>query len=63
MVVNAHFQSDNSKTVELEKYFKFKQSLFLRAKRVFYFDLVKKVPGLKGLKRVLNESMLRRRGE
>ena len=37
---------DEEKAVELDKFFKFKKTLLLRAEHAFYFELVKRVPEL-----------------
>eukprot|EP00624_Nannochloropsis_granulata_P007338 evm.model.NODE_7270_length_8887_cov_28.349049.2 len=57
MVIDDRIHGDNAKAARLENPFKFQQSLFLRAEHAFYFELVKKVPALTGLKRVWSESV------
>ena len=59
MVIDARLKGDEAKATELQKYFNFKQSLFLRAEHVFYFELVKVVPRLKDLRRALDESVFK----
>jgi hypothetical protein len=69
MVINARIESNKAEVseaarleaeaVRLEKVvFKFKRTLFLRAEHVQYYELVKKVPRLTTLKRVLDETVL-----
>ena len=69
MVINARIESNKAEGLEavrleaeavrLEKVvFKFKRTLFLRAEHVQYYELVKKVPKLTTLKRVLDETVL-----
>jgi hypothetical protein len=69
MVINARVEANKSEGLEanrLEAYavwlekvvFKFKRTLFLRAEHVQYYELVKKVPELTLLKRVLDETVL-----
>ena len=69
MVINARIEANKAEGVEatrLDAYavwletvvFKFKRTLFLRAEHVQYYELVKKVPRLTLLKRVLDETVL-----
>ena len=57
MVIDARLQVDEAKAIELERVFNFKRSLFIRAKHVFFFELVKEVPRLKDLRRALDDSI------
>jgi len=69
MVINARIEANLAEGLEairLDAYavrletvvFKFKRALFLRAEHVQYYELVKKVPKLTTLKRVLDETVL-----
>lgn len=57
MVIKARIEGDEQEAQRLKDYFKFKKSLLLRAEHVFYFELVKKVPRLTTLFRVLDHSV------
>ena len=58
MVIEERAAGNKAEAVRLERIFKFRQPLFLRAEQVQYYELVKKVPRLTALKRVLDETVL-----
>ena len=58
MVTEERINDKEQEAVRLEKYFGFKRPLLLRAEHVQYYALVKRVPRLTTLKRVLDETVL-----
>lgn len=58
MVIQAMTAGDKDLADHLKKQFGFKGDLVLRAEHVFYHELVKLVPQLTSLRRVLDESVL-----
>ena len=58
MVVQALAAGDHQLADQLKCHFGFKKDLILRAEHVFYHELVKLVPELASLRRVLDESVL-----
>jgi hypothetical protein len=58
MVIEALMNNDQQRSNMLKKHFGFKKDLVLRAEHVFYHELVKRVPQLSSLRRVLDETVL-----
>ena len=58
MIIEAQMNGDNDLADKLKRHFRFKQDLTLRAEHVFYYELVKLVPALTSLRRVLDQPVL-----
>ena len=58
MVIEARTNGDDILADKLKKYFGFKKDLVIRAEHVFYHELVKRVPELANMRRVLDETIL-----
>ena len=60
MIYRHIVEGDGRRADDLKRYFGFKRDLVLRAEHAFYYELVKLVPELTQLRRVLDESVLSR---
>ena len=58
MVIKSRVAGNEQEAVRLEGIFRFRQPLFLRAEQAQYYELVKKVPRLQTLRRVLDETVM-----
>lgn len=58
MVIEAQTNGDNDLADKLKRHFRFSKDLILRAEHIFYYELVKLVPALTSLRRVLDGTVL-----